>query len=75
MKIGDAVERSPSDCIDRWKNRYGVRQLNICGKKLSADVSVVDNFKEGIKKFIEKNGYTRDQIYNCDESGLKELEC
>lgn len=27
--------------LDRWKKRYGVRQLNVCGEKLSADVLAI----------------------------------
>lgn len=59
-----------SGWLDRWKKRYGVRQLAVCGEKLSADVSSVEKFKQEFKKQIEDNGYSSDQIYNCDESGL-----
>ncbi|XP_066257537.1 jerky protein homolog-like [Euwallacea similis] len=59
-----------SGWLDRWKKRYGVRQLTVCGEKLSADVSSVDKFKQDFKKQIENCGYTCDQIYNCDETGL-----
>lgn len=59
-----------SGWLDRWKKRYGVRQLTVCGEKLSADVSSIEKFKQDFKKQIEDSGYTCDQIYNCDESGL-----
>lgn len=59
-----------SGWLDRWKKRYGVRQLTVCGEKLSADVSSIENFKQDFKKQIKDNGYTYDQIYNCDETGL-----
>ncbi|XP_030765192.1 jerky protein homolog-like [Sitophilus oryzae] len=60
-----------SGWLDRWKpGRYGVRQLNICGEKLFADVSSIEKFKQDFKKLIKDCGYTCDQIYNCDESGL-----
>lgn len=59
-----------SGWLDRWKKRYGVRQLTICGEKLSADVSSIEKFKQDFKKLIKHCGYTCDQIYNCDESGL-----
>lgn len=59
-----------SGWLDRWKKRYGVRQLTVCGEKLSADVSSIEKFKQDFKKQIEDSRYTYDQIYNCDESGL-----
>jgi hypothetical protein len=31
--------------LTRWKSRYGVRQLQICGEKRSADLSVVEEYK------------------------------
>lgn len=56
--------------LDRWKQRYGVKQLSICGEKLSADPNSVGEFKIKFQELIEKEGLTGDQIYNCDESGL-----
>lgn len=56
--------------LGRWKKRHGIRNLKICGEKLSADMSAVDDFKEDFKRIVEENGYVEDQIYNCDETGL-----
>ncbi|GJQ74656.1 hypothetical protein Trydic_g21509 [Trypoxylus dichotomus] len=60
------------DGLTAAKERYGVRQLMECGEKLSADVSSTGKFKQDFKKHIEDSGYTWDQIYNCDESGLND---
>ncbi|XP_030747800.1 jerky protein homolog-like [Sitophilus oryzae] len=59
-----------SGWLGRWKKRDGVRQLTICGEKLSADVSSIEKFKQDFKMLITDCGYTCDPIYNCDESGL-----
>lgn len=56
--------------LDRWKKRYGVRQLSVCGEKLSGNDESVLKFKDSFHKFIESEGLTGDQIYNCDETGL-----
>ncbi|XP_023312822.1 jerky protein homolog-like, partial [Anoplophora glabripennis] len=56
--------------LDRWKKRHDIRQLNICGEKLSADSSAVITFKEKIQQKINNDGYSPDQIFNCDETGL-----
>ncbi|XP_014276200.1 jerky protein homolog-like [Halyomorpha halys] len=57
-----------SGWLDRWKCRYGIRQLNMSGEKLLADERAVNFFINGIKSLIKD--YTRDQIFNADESGL-----
>lgn len=56
----------------RWKRRYGVRQLRICGERLSAQdqKEELDKFKRKFFRIIEKRGLTGDQIYNADETGL-----
>lgn len=55
--------------LDRWKKRYGVRQLDICAENLSASEAVVQ-FCDKFKNVIESECLTPDQIYNCDETGL-----
>lgn len=54
--------------LEKWKGRYGVRQVNICGEKLSADVDAANVFKTEMDDFLR--GYTKEQIYNADETGL-----
>lgn len=58
--------------LSRWKNRFGIRQLNICGEKLSAENQreELETFKRRFQRMIEKKGLGGDQIYNCDETGL-----
>lgn len=57
--------------LDKWKKRYGVRQLHISGEKLSADNESADSFvTTKFKKLVDEEGYSLDQIYNCDETGL-----
>ncbi len=56
--------------LGRWKTRYGIRQLNLSGEKLSADEVAASLFCDEIQTIIEKEGYSLDQVYNCDESGL-----
>lgn len=67
---GDTAFQASNGWLDRWKQRYGVKQISICGEKLSADPEIVGEFKKRFQELIEKEGLTGDQIYNCDESGL-----
>lgn len=68
----DESETFTASCgwLDRWKKRHAIRQLSICGEKMSADEGGLNEFKEEFNKLVEEEGYLRDQIYNCDETGL-----
>uniref|UniRef100_A0A1B6ERC5 HTH CENPB-type domain-containing protein n=1 Tax=Cuerna arida TaxID=1464854 RepID=A0A1B6ERC5_9HEMI len=61
---GDSGFTASNGWLDRWKQRYGVKQLSICGEKLSADPNSVGEFKIKFQELIEKEGLTGDQIYN-----------
>ena len=54
----------------RFCQRHGIRQLSLQGEKLSADLDAPDPFREKLLKLIEDEGFTLEQIYNCDETGL-----
>ncbi|XP_042315488.1 jerky protein homolog-like [Sceloporus undulatus] len=56
--------------LDRWKRRYGVCQLCICGEKLSSDFQEMETFKKKFLDLVETESLTADQIFNCDETGL-----
>ena len=40
------------------------------GEKISADKDAVPAFIEHLKQVIEEGGYSLDQVYNVDETGL-----
>ena len=52
----------------RFWNRFGIKRLSICGEKLSADLISADEFVQNFAELTD--GYTRDQIFNCAETGL-----
>lgn len=70
FKDGEANFSASDGWLDRWKKRYGIRQLHISGEKLSADSSEIEAFSLKIKDLVLDNGLTSDQIFNCDETGL-----
>lgn len=70
-EIGSETDFKASEgWLEKWKNRYGVRKLQISGEKLSADENAVEEFKTFLHNLLDKEGITGDQLYNCDESGL-----
>lgn len=67
-------EAAAFNASDGWKwrfcKRHGIRQLSLQGEKLSADRDAADTFVPSFTKFVKENGYSMDQIFNCDETGL-----
>jgi hypothetical protein len=62
--------KGSSGWLDKFKNRYGIRQLSITGEKLSSDAAAVEPFKNLLQNKIEEMQLCPDQIYNADESGI-----
>lgn len=56
--------------ISNFRKRYGIRQLKICGEKLSGDQTNVQPFIEQLDQTIKDLALQPSQIYNADESGL-----
>ncbi|XP_056636254.1 jerky protein homolog-like [Diorhabda sublineata] len=54
----------------RFKNRHGIRQLDIQGESLSGDLTAATVCNEEFGSLISKLNLSPDQIYNADESGL-----
>lgn len=68
---GDDGEFTASDgWLDRWKKRFGVRQMTISGEALSANKDAVPDFKKHFFDLLDKEGISGEQVYNCDETGL-----
>lgn len=54
--------------LNRFKERHGIRVLTMKGEILSSDITSAENFLEVFHTKIK--GYTAEQIFNCDETGL-----
>lgn len=67
---GDPAFKASIGWLDKFKFRHGIRQLEISGEKLSANSSVISEFREQFNEIIADLGLVREQVYNCDETGL-----
>lgn len=56
--------------LTKFKKRYGIRILSVCGESMSCNVELGNSFKNKFKNYIAENGFLAEQIYNCDETGL-----
>ena len=54
--------------LDKWKKRYNVKVVKVCGE--SGDVSgvTVDSWKERLPEIVQN--YSKEDIWNMDESGV-----
>lgn len=56
--------------LERFKRRYGIRLLKICGEELSADANSIGPFLTKFKEKCIEMDLRPDQIYNCDETAF-----
>ena len=56
--------------FNRFKKRIGLHNLKLSGEAASADTKAAKEFPATLKENIEAEGYTAEQIFNVDETGL-----
>ena len=56
--------------LQKFKKRCDIKYAQYRGEISSADSDSAANYPAIAKQIIEEGGYCKDQIYNCDETGL-----
>lgn len=56
--------------FDRFRKRYEIHNVRICGESASADNEAAVKFPDILQRVIEEGGFTEQQIFNVDETGL-----
>nr|XP_032834220.1 tigger transposable element-derived protein 1-like isoform X5 [Petromyzon marinus] len=54
----------------KFKGRYNLRHLKMTGETAGADVEAAEAFKSTLKEIIEGGGYSPEQVFNVNETGL-----
>lgn len=67
---GDPNFKASTGWLDKFKFRHGIRQLDISGEKLSSNSAIIEDFKKQFQSKITALKLVREQVYNCDETGL-----
>lgn len=62
--------KASSGWLKNFKTRHGIRELDIQGEKLSSDLVAGCAFVEKFKQDVLEKGYSRDDVYNADETGI-----
>ena len=63
-KLGKPNFKASRGWLHKWKKRFNVKQLKICGES----GSTVDSWKERLPEIIK--GFKKEEIWNMDETGL-----
>jgi hypothetical protein len=56
--------------LHRFKNRHGIRKLDVAGELRSADRDAAEEYKAIFDSLVKDDNLTACQIYNADETGL-----
>jgi hypothetical protein len=59
-----------SGWLTRFKQRHGIRELQIQGESLSGDTAAAEQFHNEFNDFVLNENLLPEQVYNVDESGV-----
>lgn len=62
--------KATTDWLQRFKSWHRIRELDIQGERMSADVASTKNFKNTFNEFCKADDLEPKNIYNADETGL-----
>ena len=71
-EISERIKISNFKCsrgwLQKWKLRYNVKQLTICGESGDVQGPTVSSWKERLPEILQ--GYTKEDIWNMDVTGV-----
>lgn len=62
--------KASSGWLSKFKQRHGIRQLDVQGESLSGDTVAAEAFIQLFKEIVGDKGFSRDDVYNADETGV-----
>lgn len=67
---GSSSFKATDGYLKRFKERHGIHHISVQGERLSADKQASEKFGSSFYEDMQAQGYTMDEIYNADETGL-----
>ena len=66
--LGKPEFKGSQEWLEKWKKKLAIKQLKICGESGEVQKVKVDSWKERLPQIVQ--GYSKDNIWNMDETGL-----
>ena len=66
--LGKPEFKGSQGWLEKWKKRFAIKELKICGESGEIQGETVDSWKERLPEIVQ--GYSKDNIWNMDETGL-----
>ena len=66
--LGKPEFKGSQGWLEKWKKRFAIKELKICGKSGEVQGETVDSWKERLPEIVQ--GYSKDNIWNMDETRL-----
>ena len=66
-QLGKPDFKGTNGWLEKWKRRYNIKQVTVCGESGDVRGETVESWKEQLPEILE--GYKKEDIYNLDETG------
>jgi hypothetical protein len=66
--LGNDAFKASTGWLDKFKQRYSIKEFNKHGESLSAPIEQIPQMREELKNVLGE--YNKEDIFNCDETGL-----
>lgn len=71
VKLNGPIDfKASSGWLSKFKQWRGIRQLYVQGENLSGDIMAAEAFVKTFKENVADKGFSRDDVYNADETGV-----
>ena len=67
-KLGITGFKGSNGWLEKWKNKYNVKQLKVIGESGDVVGETIDSWKERLPEIV--HGYSKEDIWNLHETGI-----
>ena len=67
-RLGKTNFKGSQGWLDKWKLRYNIKQVKVCGKLGDVRGETIDSWKERLLEIL--HGYAKEDIWNMDDTGV-----
>ena len=67
-RLGKTNFKGSRGWLDKWKLRYNIKQVKVCGELGDVRGETIDSWKERLPEIL--HGYAKEDVWNMDETGV-----